>query len=824
MKKTILLFFIFSFHFIFSQGWMKSFNFPPGTNSDPYNAKVGKDNAYYFVHHESDPNNTSFSQQFLLKLDTNGNLIWKKQLHHSIGAEFGNLNILSDCTIVLTGRASSTASTGYIKLDRNGNVLDSVKAMPGQYYYTLSFCYNDTLIMMGVNNLHDTTFVEKRDKNLNLIWRKYGSTTSTNSYDFSGTIDSVGNVFFLTRQPASPYDFLLLHKYDKNGNLLYARHINEQGAPFPMAMTNGHQIYVDESNKVKILTIDGSPYSFVSTYNEISDTTIVTHKFNTGIMSIMVNKGHHFLINYAGLNSPPWYRVSMIHKTDKDFTDMSNFIVFSDTISLCTLGDIDFDKNYLIIAAYSGVAPGGNTVMRAQYIKIDTSGNFNAPTLFGSTINDVNNNCLKDGGDLPIINDMVYANNGSQTYYSISDNSGNYNMYLPNGNYAVKAGEPYVSYDNCNVMSGLNLNVNSTFNTLNIPFNIPNYFDLTTTAYMSPPRPGFSNNLSVYYYNRGNISASNCLLKVKVDTAFKNIISNPAASYVITDTLFYNLGTITPYGSGYINITFAINSTATLGDTTHLTSSIFPISNDSIPSNNIYQENEIIVGSFDPNNKKVVPSGNGSQGYIVGNEKLEYLVQFQNTGSSYAKDVLVLDTISTNLDLSTFHIVDASHPFQIKLVNNNALQIAFDNINLPDSSTNQFLSHGFFRYTIYPKANLSSGTQINNTAYILFDFNSAIITNTTLNTIQSTTISIKNNKTAVNNNLITYPNPSNGNLVVSSSQIIDEIKIVDMLGQLIYEDKPHSQKLNLKIEYTGVYFVNIKTAEGMMTKKIVVQH
>ncbi|MBK9320620.1 MAG: hypothetical protein IPM91_18720 [Bacteroidetes bacterium] len=49
---------------------------------------------------------------------------------------------------------------------------------------------------------------------------------------------------------------------------------------------------------------------------------------------------------------------------------------------------------------------------------------------------------------------------------------------------------------------------------------------------------------------------------------------------------------------------------------------------------------------------------------------------------------------------------------------------------LVDSNTNEPLSHGFVRYRIQPKTNLSAGDSITNFAAIYFDFNEPVITNT----------------------------------------------------------------------------------------------
>ena len=55
----------------------------------------------------------------------------------------------------------------------------------------------------------------------------------------------------------------------------------------------------------------------------------------------------------------------------------------------------------------------------------------------------------------------------------------------------------------------------------------------------------------------------------------------------------------------------------------------------------------------------------------------------------------------------------------------------FNNIQLPDSNVNEPASHGFVKFKINQRANNPLGTVIENKAGIYFDFNEAVITNST---------------------------------------------------------------------------------------------
>ena len=159
-----------------------------------------------------------------------------------------------------------------------------------------------------------------------------------------------------------------------------------------------------------------------------------------------------------------------------------------------------------------------------------------------------------------------------------------------------------------------------------------------------------------------------------------------------------------------------------------------------------------VVSSYDPNDKLVYPEG------IVdsSNYWFTYTIHFQNTGSAPAFNIRLADTLDQNLDLSTFQVLNYSHLNSTSLVGN-AINFRFPNILLADSTTNLEASKGFIQYRIKPKPNLPLGTSIKNTAHIYFDYNPAIVTNTTEN-LYVTPASISENsiKSA---KVIFYPNP-----------------------------------------------------------------
>ncbi|WP_188501428.1 DUF7619 domain-containing protein [Pontibacter amylolyticus] len=144
-----------------------------------------------------------------------------------------------------------------------------------------------------------------------------------------------------------------------------------------------------------------------------------------------------------------------------------------------------------------------------------------------------------------------------------------------------------------------------------------------------------------------------------------------------------------------------------------------------------------ITDSYDPNDKLVTPVGRTEEFYTPTNTALKYKVRFQNTGTDVAYRIVVVDTLSEHLDLSTLQLGATSHPSRVEVSGKGrpVLTWTFDNIMLPDSTADEPGSHGYILFSIKPKAGLPEKTLVENFADIFFDFNSPIRTNITQNRI-----------------------------------------------------------------------------------------
>ena len=226
---------------------------------------------------------------------------------------------------------------------------------------------------------------------------------------------------------------------------------------------------------------------------------------------------------------------------------------------------------------------------------------------------------------------------------------------------------------------------------------------------------------------------------------------------------------------------------------------------------------QIVGNSYDPNAKTVnLPE----QIDADTQDELLYTVYFQNTGTAPAQDIYILDTLSQNLDWNTFEFMRSSHVVGISDLGNGVKKFYFNGIWLPDSTTNFARSNGFVTYRIKEKINNTVGTEISNTAYIYFDQNPAIVTNTTYN-INVKDLGLEDLTQDINVKL--FPNPANESIQIEADNRIDNIAIYSVDGKLCWTSQPNETevKLNISDFNSGLYLVRIQSKEVTKTLRFI---
>jgi hypothetical protein len=86
------------------------------------------------------------------------------------------------------------------------------------------------------------------------------------------------------------------------------------------------------------------------------------------------------------------------------------------------------------------------------------------------------------------------------------------------------------------------------------------------------------------------------------------------------------------------------------------------------------------------------------------------------------------------------------------------------------------------------------------------------------------------NETFLENQFSLYPNPNKGSFTIEFKELANSfsVEVFDITGKTIYENNYEQssnliQVINLDNPSSGIYFVNIKSDNGMVTKKLIIQ-
>jgi uncharacterized repeat protein (TIGR01451 family) len=350
-------------------------------------------------------------------------------------------------------------------------------------------------------------------------------------------------------------------------------------------------------------------------------------------------------------------------------------------------------------------------------------------------------------------------------------------------------------------------------------------------------RPGVPFYLYPFVSNTGCDTASG-QLRLVLDN---RVIYNPALSSVPApvisgDTLTWSYGPLTNLtGGGYWNSLMASlhltpNTTVTNGDQLCFRIYTGVPAADVDPTSNDYSFCLPVVNSYDPNFKEVSPVGVGTNGGIdpISDTTFTYTIHFQNTGNAPALNITVRDTLDSDLIQDSFTILGASHNVSPQWEAPNVIAFNFFNINLADSTSNEPASHGMVSFRIKRQNSLPAGTQIKNTAYIYFDFNPPVVTNTAVNTILGSAAA--DEIIQKDNSVKVFPNPfSNETTFMIRSDLTDNLysfELKDVLGKTVRSIQTTEKEFSISRAGldNGMYFYNITNAEGVIGKgKVIIK-
>jgi hypothetical protein len=454
----------------------------------------------------------------------------------------------------------------------------------------------------------------------------------------------------------------------------------------------------------------------------------------------------------------------------------------------------------------------------------------------GTVYDDANANCALDIGENGIPNVRIAC----QGYgYSYTDMSGVYSFTVPAGTHTLteqlNANYQITSCQNNPVIvvstPTTGCVIQTDFSNTIIPVH-----DLHILRYsVTPAVPGNTYQQKMIVFNEGTFNENTIQLSYAHDgqLAFVNSSSPLTQTNAGTYPNWYTVNTgfiaVPQYAASVDVFNYFVPTNIPAGTLVNFkdtVSSIAPVTTswttDYTPWNNVSNYNVAVVSSYDPNFKEVTPKGLGSNGIISYNDTiLEYIIHFQNTGTYYAQNIYVLDTLDSDLDWDSFMPGYSDHNYTASMDLNGVVKFSFNNIYLP---YNGAASNGMVSYRIKTKRNLVPGTEFRNKAAIFFDYNAPIITNTTINSLQN--LSDINESTIENSTLYLYPNPTNNSISINSQTNFNKIELLSITGQRLLSEAVNTKTHQLQLQNfaEGIYLVKVSYADGRsLTKKVIKQ-
>lgn len=393
------------------------------------------------------------------------------------------------------------------------------------------------------------------------------------------------------------------------------------------------------------------------------------------------------------------------------------------------------------------VSPSNSVIAAASCISVS-----------GYTYEDLNNNCNIDATDDTLANHAIKILDGSSNLLSIdwSDQNGYYEMHIPSGlnNLSISV-ESWYAYSTVCPASGsytFNSNASQTFDfALECASNTYDTWVFSNAFIALASDTGW-----VYSYPRARACDSTNFVfqdtfTLTIDTSIltylgpygntpaPNVVNGNEITWYYNYSSYFHSNTYGTFGYGpYFHIRTITKTSVQLGDSACFNASISIGNNDINHWNNSKDYCREVNVAYDPNNKINLPSGVGPLGKVdTSTRTISYRINFQNTGTAPAQNIYILDTISEHFDLGSVRVLGTSHQpkFDFSYLGDRVVRFDFRRIFLPDSASDPEGSKGFIDLEIDLKPNLPIGTTIKNTAYIYFDWNPPIITNTAINTL-----------------------------------------------------------------------------------------
>jgi uncharacterized repeat protein (TIGR01451 family) len=321
-------------------------------------------------------------------------------------------------------------------------------------------------------------------------------------------------------------------------------------------------------------------------------------------------------------------------------------------------------------------------------------------TATGSLFVDLNADFIVDSTDIPVSSHAILSSPSSNTTFSLQD--GSYSFLLDPGNNVIK-GANLMHYNSCQPpFYTVTLSDSFPIDTGNVFYYSPETFICDFSVNLNGLgiiRTGQPYTLWVNGSNRGTLESTG-KISIKYDginLQFDSASITPLNIY--QDSIVFATMNFKPLESKQFKMYFSIPQILPFGTIIPFSASIQPDSTcDYYVLNNDDSLSSTYLNSFDPNYKEAKGISAVNYNLVDSTFVIPYTIHFQNTGNDTAFNLVLVDTLSHSLDLSSIYDFQASHSYKISVEQGNILIVRFLSILLPDSGTNYAQSQGSCLY------------------------------------------------------------------------------------------------------------------------------
>ncbi len=243
-------------------------------------------------------------------------------------------------------------------------------------------------------------------------------------------------------------------------------------------------------------------------------------------------------------------------------------------------------------------------------------------------------------------------------------------------------------------------------------------------------------NYNICYRNMSPYAVSG-VIEVQLDDLLQFASSVPAADSIVGQSVFWSFQNQQSWVLNMDDLLVQTPTEESIGEIMFTTAIVYVWHEGELIEVVSETIEQMVTCAYDPNDITVIPEGYTDDHLVLPETTLEYVIRFQNTGNAPATNVLVVDTLDPGMDFSTFQFVANSHSVMTTVEPSGRVEFFFENIMLPDSTVDEPGSHGLVSFKIDMIEGIEIGQELNATAYIFFDNNPPVITNTTWTTIHA---------------------------------------------------------------------------------------